>query len=90
MRITFTRFRTSSHRLRIETGRWCRTPREKRLCQCGEGVQTEEHIIMHCPRTEVIKQKYGQIITSFQTFTNEEKTRSQLLMLYEILKLLVT
>ena len=88
LRITFTRFRTSSHRLRVETGRWCRIPREKRLCQCGEGVQTEEHIIMHCPRTEAIKLKYGQDIESFQTFISEKKSQSQLLMLYEMLKLL--
>ena len=38
-----TAFRTSSHRLKIETGRWARIPRERRMCQCGEGVQTEEH-----------------------------------------------
>ena len=35
LRITFTRFRTSSHRLKIETGRWSRIERERRLCQCG-------------------------------------------------------
>ena len=39
-RIAFTRFRVGSHRFRIETGRWSRTPREGRLCPCGE-VQDE-------------------------------------------------
>ena len=38
LRITFTRFRTSSHRLKIETGRWSRIPRERRMCNCGSGV----------------------------------------------------
>ena len=36
-RIAVTRMRTSSHRLRIETGRWARVPPEMRLCVCGGG-----------------------------------------------------
>ena len=31
-RIVFTKFRTSSHSLKVETGRWSRMPREQRLC----------------------------------------------------------
>ena len=34
-RISVTRFRTSCHRLKIETGRWSRVPRDRRLCTCG-------------------------------------------------------
>ena len=34
-----TRFRTGSHSLAIETGRYSNTPRENRLCSCGEGIQ---------------------------------------------------
>ena len=34
-RIAITRLRLSSHRLRIETGRWSRLPKEERLCSCG-------------------------------------------------------
>ena len=49
LRITFTRFRLSSHRLRIEVGRWSRTPRDQRLCFCGTGVQDEFHLFQ-CPR----------------------------------------
>ena len=48
LRISFTRFRTSSHMLRVETGRWSRTPRDERLCQCGMGVQNEDHVFV-CP-----------------------------------------
>jgi hypothetical protein len=43
LRIAFTRLRLSSHNLRIETGRWSRIERERRLCTCGE-IQTEEHV----------------------------------------------
>ena len=33
--IALSRFRVSSHNLAIETGRWSRTPRERKLCPCG-------------------------------------------------------
>ena len=55
-RLCFSRLRLSSHNLRIETGRWSRTPREQRLCACGE-VQTEEHIICKCHLTNDIREK---------------------------------
>ena len=48
VRIAFTRLRLSSHRLRMEVGRWSRIPRDLRLCQCGS-VQTMEHILLVCP-----------------------------------------
>ena len=47
-RIAFTRFRLSSHRLKIETGRWARIPQERRFCPCGV-VQTEKHVLCECP-----------------------------------------
>ena len=53
LRITFTRFRLCSHRLRVELGRWSRTPREERICGCGEGIQDEFHIFQ-CPLTKDI------------------------------------
>ena len=46
LRIAFTRVRLSSHRLRIETGRWARIPREHRLCECGTcwwGAHSQSH-----------------------------------------------
>ena len=55
LRISFTRFRMSSHMLRVETGRWSRTPRDQRLCQCGLGVQNEPHVfVCHWCRTLLI------------------------------------
>ena len=49
-RIAFTRLRTSSHNLKIETGRWARIPRELRTCACSASqLQTEEHMILTCP-----------------------------------------
>ena len=87
LRIAFTRLRTSSHRLKIETGRWSRIPRERRLCQCGEDVQTEEHVLAHCELTRGIREKYGQRIDCFRTFMKCEKSKAQLHMVHEILEL---
>ena len=53
-RICSTRLRLSSHDLAIEKGRWSRTRRENRLCSCGE-VQTEEHIVCSCAKTEAVR-----------------------------------
>ena len=85
LRIAFTRFRTSSHRLKIETGRWSRIPRERRLCQCGEGVQTEEHILVGCNMTKGIREKYGEGNVCFGSFMKDKKSKAQLCMLHEIL-----
>ena len=45
-RISFTRLRLSSHRLRIETGRWSRTPANERLCSCQAAKVQSEYLIL--------------------------------------------
>ena len=54
LRIVFTRLRLSSHRLRVETGRWCRIPRQNRLCPCGT-LQDEEHVLVCKNNTQVLQ-----------------------------------
>ena len=49
--------RCISHELEIEIGRYSRTPREERLCSCGE-VEDEEHFILHCHQYTHIRNKY--------------------------------
>ena len=56
-RIAASRLRLGAHRLKIETGRWSRLPRELRLCTCGE-VQTELHALCQCPLTQHIRDLY--------------------------------
>ena len=51
-RISFSRIRLGSHHLKIETGRWSRISRKNRLCQCNEGIQSEEHVLLKCKLTE--------------------------------------
>ena len=52
LRISFTRYRLSSHMLRVEIGRWSRTPRDERVCPCRTGIQDESHIFM-CPIVKI-------------------------------------
>ena len=62
-RVNWTRMRLSSHSLAVEVGRWNRRgrgslPMEERLCTCGQ-VQTEQHVIEVCPRTENIRRQWN-------------------------------
>ena len=58
-RLAFTRFRLSSHHLKIETGRWARIDADDRLCNCGHGVQDESHVLFVCPKTANIRERFG-------------------------------
>ena len=58
-RLAFTRFRLSSHHLKIETGRWARIDADGRLCNCGHGVQDESHVLFVCPKTANIRERFG-------------------------------
>ena len=58
-RVVYTRFRLSSHNLKIETRRWSRIQREHRTCTCTHGgVQDEEHVIMHCTKLNELRIRY--------------------------------
>ena len=62
-----TRFRTGSHSLAIETGRYSNTPRENRLCSCGLNVQTVWHIFSECPITRVlVPRDYNDLEEAFE------------------------
>ena len=55
-KLALTRFRTSSHSLMIETGRYENTPREQRICQfCNMGkIEDEYHFLLDCPNYRVL------------------------------------
>ena len=58
-RIAYTRFRLGSHRLKVETGRWSRIPRENRKCDCGiDDIQDEAQ----CLHFENTRRNYMDII----------------------------
>ena len=54
-----TRFRLGSHRLTVETGRWSKTPADRRLCTCNVvEVQDEAHVVYRCELTNDLRTKY--------------------------------
>ena len=60
-RIALTRLITSSHHLKIETGRWTRpiTPQTERICPFCPGKQEDEyHLLIECSSYQEIRDRY--------------------------------
>lgn len=54
----YVQWRGGVAKLRIETGRWERLAREKRVCECGCGeVEDERHVMMECDRWKEMRQE---------------------------------
>lgn len=81
-RIAFSRVRLCSHRLRIETGRWARLPREERLCRCGL-IQDEEHVLQYCPLVQGIREA-RQTTISFPDVLNEATSPEDFKFIHDI------
>ena len=63
--------------MKIQKGRLAGIDRENRLCKCETDIQTLNHVIFHCPLTEVIRQSHNIIEENLlQFFENENYTRS--------------
>lgn len=74
-RKAFTRYRLSSHDLKIETGRWSRVPRNERYCVCGDVVQDEFHVLFLCPNTSQIRASMHSVfqnVNSFEMFFQQD------------------
>ena len=66
-RILITRFRTGSHSMNIEIGRFSGVPRENRLCTCGQNIQTVLHTFTECPLTEeAIPRRFRSLVEIFE------------------------
>ena len=62
MREPFTRLRVMSYSPRVEVGRWSRTPRQERVCQCDNtSVQTEQHVLIQCQLSQSCRDKYPML-----------------------------
>ena len=86
LRTWFSRFRLSSHRLRVETGRWSRTPREDRLCMCGSNIQDEQHVIQFCPLVQDIRAKHNAPNILFPEFVIAAETISDFQIIYDMMQ----
>jgi len=88
LRTVFSRCRLSSHKLKIETGRWARIEQEKRLCLCGN-IQTEEHVLLHCVLTYHIRDMSPSLIKfplSIDTLFEAVNTPEDFKMIYAIMR----
>ena len=59
-RKTLVKLRISSHKLRIETGRYDNIPRDERLCNlcnCNR-IEDETHFLLDCPSFSSIRQMF--------------------------------
>ena len=78
-RKAFCRFRISSHRLFIETGRYKKIPRENRICHnCGKNeVENELHFLIQCDKYHNERKQLFDIISktanNFTRLNEEEK-----------------
>ena len=87
LRITFTRVRLCSHRLRSETGRWFGTPADQRLCHhCTNTIQDEQHILQ-CPSTQNIRTDYN-VSTNDLNVLLTDPSRTDLICLKQCVKFL--
>ena len=84
LRITFSRYRLSCHRLRVETWRYRGIAHDQRLCVCGLGVQDELHIFS-CPRVEELLISPTKTYTCPEDIFNEA-TVEDLHVLHKVLK----
>ena len=68
-RISFTRLRLMSHNLKVETGRWSRIARERRVCSCDHSsIQDEKHVLLVCSLSAHLRQRYTML--SFDCLNN--------------------
>ena len=84
-RIEFTRFRVSSHNLKVETGRWGRIERESRVCSCSlGGIHDESHVLFRCDLTNDIREKYQIQTDSFADVFNDKEDETLSDIFYEL------
>ena len=85
VRVEYTRFRTGSHSLNIEKGRWSRIPADERFCTCDhQSVQNEQHVIYNCPLTDHLRQNFD---ISQETELAEIFRKKNVFFIYEVMKI---
>ena len=89
MRASFTRLRLMSHQLRVETGRWSRTDRMRRVCQCDNtSVQDENHVLLLCPLSAQIRSEFRMLsFTSMKHLVGSEDVYNMCKFVHRVLKL---
>ena len=64
-RLINTKYRSGSHFLKIQTGRYTRIDQSQRLCQCGQ-LQTLHHVIFECDKLDGLRdENIGNTLKEF-------------------------
>ena len=71
-RMTITRWRLSSHRLFIETGRYKipHLPRDQRICSICLVIEDEEHSLLYCRAHVTIKRNHRNLLQEYSSVEN--------------------
>ena len=81
-----TRYRTGSHCLAIELGRYSNTIRENRTCICGNFVQSLSRVFYECTLTrEIVQQNYANLSDMFA----DEEIHSKLMLICKKFKITI-
>ena len=84
----FTRYRVSSHNLKVETGRWGRIERDNRVCICATGgIQDEEHVIFYCEMTKNVREKFNIQSDSLPALYEEKDDETLCNIFFELSKI---
>ncbi len=79
-------FRTGSHMLRVEAGRWSNEPQSSRVCPvCSSGtIEDEKHFIYECPSYDEIrsKMKYSRLFKEPRSLSSVLQENSPLICEY--------
>ena len=68
-RTILTRYRVGCHKLKIQNGRTVDfVERANRLCSCETDVQTIQHVLFECPRTENLRRAQNIEDENLETF----------------------
>ena len=74
LRKSLAQIRCSSHKLRVETGRYtseARHERTCRLCSTATAIEDEQHILLHCPQLDDLRNAHSHLFqTPGQTLTD--------------------
>ena len=75
-----TKIRGGSNRLRIETGRWSKIPKEERFCEiCVSGeVEDETHFMLFCPAYNNLRENMWKELERFGIRKDEITTQEKL------------
>ena len=89
LRISFTRLRLMSHKLKIETGRWSHMSRDRRVCQCNNiNIQDEKHALLECRLSTHLRADFGTLsFASMDSLLNSEDTYSLCKYVHKVLKI---